>query len=69
MYSYTCPMHPEVAQDRPGNCPECGMFLTADTDDDVEYYCPMHPDVVQEDPGRCPDCGMFLEARTISKAG
>ena len=24
---YTCPMHPEVRQDRPGNCPKCGMVL------------------------------------------
>jgi len=62
-YTYTCPMHPDVKQDRPGTCPECGMFLVADTDQAVEYYCPMHPDVVQEDPGKCPQCGMFLEAR------
>jgi uncharacterized membrane protein len=25
--TYTCPMHPEVEQDRPGNCPKCGMEL------------------------------------------
>ena len=24
---YTCPMHPEVIQDAPGNCPKCGMNL------------------------------------------
>ncbi len=24
---YTCPMHPEVHQDKPGMCPECGMNL------------------------------------------
>jgi Cu+-exporting ATPase len=24
---YTCPMHPEVRQDRPGSCPKCGMAL------------------------------------------
>ena len=24
---YTCPMHPEIQQDRPGNCPKCGMAL------------------------------------------
>jgi hypothetical protein len=24
---YTCPMHPEVAKDRPGDCPKCGMKL------------------------------------------
>ncbi|HEY4479817.1 MAG TPA: heavy metal translocating P-type ATPase [Candidatus Paceibacterota bacterium] len=24
---YTCPMHPEIRQDKPGMCPECGMNL------------------------------------------
>jgi len=24
---YTCPMHPEIVQDGPGNCPLCGMAL------------------------------------------
>ena len=36
---YTCPMHPEVQQDHPGNCPKCGMALepktvTAGTDEE-----------------------------------
>ena len=25
--TYTCPMHPEVQQDKPGACPKCGMAL------------------------------------------
>jgi len=25
---YTCSMHPEVVQDKPGKCPKCGMALT-----------------------------------------
>lgn len=25
--TYTCPMHPEVVSDKPGNCPICGMAL------------------------------------------
>jgi len=24
---YTCPMHPEIEQDEPGDCPKCGMRL------------------------------------------
>jgi hypothetical protein len=24
---YTCPMHPEVVKEAPGNCPKCGMTL------------------------------------------
>jgi Cu+-exporting ATPase len=36
---YTCPMHPEVQQNHPGECPKCGMTLepktvTAGRDDD-----------------------------------
>lgn len=26
-HQYTCPMHPEVVQDKPGKCPKCGMAL------------------------------------------
>ena len=37
---YTCPMHPEVRQDHPGNCPKCGMTLepitVTTTADDAE---------------------------------
>lgn len=28
---YTCPMHPEVKMDKPGNCPKCGMKLVKKT--------------------------------------
>src|SRR3989338_2605045 len=24
---YICPMHPEIEQDHPGDCPKCGMAL------------------------------------------
>jgi hypothetical protein len=30
---YTCPMHPDVVQDKPGTCPKCGMDLVLKTDD------------------------------------
>ena len=26
---YTCPMHPEILQDHPGDCPKCGMALAS----------------------------------------
>lgn len=26
-FAYTCPMHPEVKQGKPGTCPKCGMKL------------------------------------------
>ena len=25
--TYTCPMHPEIHSNKPGNCPKCGMKL------------------------------------------
>ncbi|WP_031564198.1 copper-transporting P-type ATPase [Legionella wadsworthii] len=28
---YICPMHPEIRQNRPGNCPICGMALEPET--------------------------------------
>ncbi len=40
---YTCPMHPEVKQDHPGNCPKCGMTLVREmgsesSEDDNAYH-------------------------------
>ncbi|MDY0282432.1 MAG: heavy metal translocating P-type ATPase [Salinivirgaceae bacterium] len=65
LITYTCPMHPEIKQQGPGNCPKCGMALepaevqAAATK--TVYTCPMHPEVVQDHPGNCPKCGMALE--------
>ena len=64
--SYTCPMHPEIHQPGPGNCPKCGMALEPETPvshQAVEYTCPMHPEIVRSEPGNCPICGMALEPR------
>ncbi|KAF0200207.1 MAG: copper-translocating P-type, partial [Gallionellaceae bacterium] len=65
---YTCPMHPEVRQPGPGNCPKCGMTLEPVTPVAIpasaaEYTCPMHPEIVRDKPGSCPICGMALEPR------
>ena len=66
---YTCPMHPEVVSDQPGNCPKCGMALEparpAAKKKHVVYTCPMHPQFEQEGPGQCPICGMALEPKTV----
>lgn len=39
--TYTCPMHPEIQQDQPGDCPICGMalepVLPQEVSDDAEY--------------------------------
>jgi hypothetical protein len=33
---YTCPMHSEIIQDKPGKCPKCGMDLVLKTDTGYE---------------------------------
>lgn len=62
---YTCPMHPEVHQETPGNCPKCGMTLeyagVPNLESTTQWTCPMHPEIVQDQPGNCPICGMALE--------
>src|SRR6266436_2328054 len=67
---YTCPMHPEVRQPRPGSCPKCGMALEPIAGPAqaprTEYVCPMHPQIVRDAPGSCPICGMALEPRTVT---
>ncbi len=69
--NYICPMHPEVCENRPGNCPKCGMSLEPGqprTAEGVKFTCPMHPEIVRDGPGNCPICGMALEPMT-PKAG
>ena len=67
---YVCPMHPEVASDKPGNCPKCGMALEpsrpAVKKSKVIYTCPMHPQIERNEPGACPICGMALEPKSIT---
>jgi P-type Cu+ transporter len=64
---YACPMHPEVRQRGPGNCPKCGMTLepVVAARPRTEWTCPMHPQIVRDAPGSCPICGMALEPRTV----
>ncbi len=67
---YTCPMHPEVENDGPGDCPDCGMALEPSLPavGAVGWTCPMHPEVVSDGPGDCPDCGMALEPMGVPTA-
>ncbi|TNE89318.1 MAG: efflux RND transporter periplasmic adaptor subunit [Deltaproteobacteria bacterium] len=71
---YSCPMHPEVIEGEPSQCPKCGMdnVLRDATPEELEkaygnaeaaYVCPMHPTETSDEPGRCGICGMFLEKR------
>ncbi len=65
---YTCPMDPEVRQDRLGACPKCGMALERELTllvTRTQYTCPMHPEIIRDDPGDCPICGIALEPVTV----
>ncbi|AMJ66184.1 efflux RND transporter periplasmic adaptor subunit [Hymenobacter sp. PAMC 26628] len=65
---YTCPMHPQIHVDAPGDCPICHMHLVAvqppaaqkPASASAVYTCPMHPQVREKQPGSCPICGMDL---------
>jgi len=65
---YTCPMHPEVISEKPGQCPKCGMDLVkkeAPTTK-VTYSCPMHHDVISYKPVKCSKCGMKLHKKVVA---
>jgi membrane fusion protein, copper/silver efflux system len=64
---YTCPMHPEIAEEKPGSCSVCGMALEKQPAREKKstaapsYQCPMHPEVTSDKPSNCPKCGMKLD--------
>jgi len=39
---YTCPMHPVIVQDKPGNCPKCGMTLVLLNESENNSAAPPH---------------------------
>lgn len=57
--SWTCPMHPEVVDNKSGACPICKMTLVA-IRLDLVWSCSLHPDVTALDAGRCRTCGRDL---------
>ena len=70
---WTCPMHPQVIEKEPGDCPLCGMKLVQmESEEEVReeavptaektrlWTCPMDPQVVEKEPGICPICNMKL---------
>jgi Cu(I)/Ag(I) efflux system membrane fusion protein len=69
---YTCPMHPQVKQGGPGNCPICGMKLTKREEkatgesspkaerEVLYWYDPMKPDQHFDKPGKSPFMNMQL---------
>jgi Cu(I)/Ag(I) efflux system membrane fusion protein/cobalt-zinc-cadmium efflux system membrane fusion protein len=63
---HQCPMHPEVIERGPADCPICGMALVPMQDVEPAsqtvqlYQCPMHPEVIEDHEASCPICGMKL---------
>src|ERR1700750_443908 len=58
--SYTCPMHPEILENKGGTCPICKMDLVPIRLDSV-WTCATKPlAVVKDAPGRCPIDGTAL---------
>jgi hypothetical protein len=51
--SMTCPMHPDVVESSPGDCPICKMKLVPVRLEAV-WTCPVHPQVAESVPGKCP---------------
>jgi hypothetical protein len=51
--SMTCPMHPDVVDSTPGNCPICKMSLVPVRLESV-WTCPVHAVVAEEHAGVCP---------------
>jgi hypothetical protein len=57
--SYTCPMHAEVVDDKPGKCPICSMTLEP-IRLALVWSCSVHTDLSKPEPGQCPRCGRDL---------
>ena len=52
---YTCPMHPQIQQDKPGKCPICGMTLVKKQ---IKVSAPKNPKPVQvTKPDKMPNMG------------
>lgn len=66
--SYVCPMpqDADVIEDKPGNCPKCGMRLQAIRLTSV-WTCPIHAAVIRDSAGACPIDGRPLIQVTMAE--
>ncbi len=73
---YTCSMHPQIHEKKPGKCPLCGMALVpvesaashvSAAPKSKEYICTMCPEVKSDKQGDCPVCGMKLVLKEEGK--
>jgi hypothetical protein len=61
----TCPMHPDIVEDKPGTCPLCRMLLVAVRLESV-WSCPLHAAIVRDAKGSCPICRRELIQMTMA---
>lgn len=62
---YTCPMHPDVLEEKPGQCPVCQMTLEP-IRIDSKWWCPVHQTLeVHDAPGKCRRDGRDLVQVTL----
>lgn len=64
---WTCPVHRELTETEPGECPLCGRELVR-TRVQQFWSCPLHAVVVKDASGKCPICGreLYLTSREVS---
>lgn len=60
---YTCPMHPDVQQDKPGSCPKCGMTLVR-TETKIDHNA--HAGHVMGDPSKMGFWGRFKMSMSMT---
>ncbi len=78
---YTCSMHPQIREDKPGRCPICNMTLTKveldpqaatepkATSSTALWQCKDYPDVTSQRPEACPiDGSPMIRKETTSTA-
>jgi hypothetical protein len=63
--SWTCPMHPDVLEDKKGACGICGMDLEAVRLVAI-YTCPVHAVIEDARPGKCRICARDLVQKTAA---
>jgi hypothetical protein len=63
--SYTCPMDPDIVEDKAGTCPRCRMTLEP-IRLDTAYACPTHTTEIQATAGKCRIDGRPLVPVTVS---
>jgi hypothetical protein len=61
----TCPMHPDIVEEKAGTCPLCRMLLVPVRLESV-WSCPLHAAIVRNTAGRCPICERELVQMTMA---